>query len=306
MISPVSHSDCQGRAPYFPRAVLMRDGWIKLWRQSLDHGWLKNGDLWRFWCWCLLRANHERCTTMVGYQKVELEPGQFVFGRKAASLELGMTQQTVRTCVKNLTLLENLTIKSTNKFSIISITNWSTYQGNDSDHQPTNQQTTNQQLTNNQPATNQQLTTEKNVRTQEYKNERREEASAGPKKRTTKPRIRVQDMTDEEFMTHLEKNPAYEGIDIVKLKAKMESWCLVKGKQPTRARLVNWLNREDVPLKPTTGGNGGSHVADEGPRMTKSDHKSAFEALGREKYTELFGDYEKNTAPGPCFQGIIE
>lgn len=273
----------------------MKEGWIKLWRQCLDHGWLKNGDLWRFWCWCLLRANHEPCTTMVGYKKVELQAGQFVFGRKAASLDLDMSQQTVRTCVKNLTLLENLTIKSTKQFSVITITNWTSYQGCDEGSQPTNQHTANQQLTNSQPTSNQQVTTEKNVRTQECKNEKnekkRELASAGPKKRTTKPRTRVQDMTDEEFMAHLEKNQAYEGIDISKLKAKLESWCLVRGKQPTRARLVNWLNREDVPMKPSRG-NGGSHMEQEGPRMTKTDHKSALEALGREEYERIYGPYQ--------------
>jgi hypothetical protein len=62
-----------------------------------------------------------------------------------------------RTCLKNLKKSKKITIKTTNKYSIITIVNWDTYQ-NDQDianHQ------TNQQLTNNQPTTNQQLTTNK-------------------------------------------------------------------------------------------------------------------------------------------------
>ena len=30
--------------------------------------------------------------------------------------------------------------------------------------------------------------------------------------------------------------------------AKMATWCEVRRKQPTRARFVNWLNREDPPM----------------------------------------------------------
>ena len=96
---------------------------------------------------------------MVGYQEINLKPGQFIFGRLKASKELKMSQQTIRTCVQSLTKCENLTIKSTNKFSIISITNWERYQTEEIE----NNQLSNQQLTSNQPATNQQLTTNNNI-----------------------------------------------------------------------------------------------------------------------------------------------
>ena len=87
-------------------------------------------------------------------QVVDLEPGQFVFGRKAASLELNMSEQRIRTCLKKLECLQNISVKSTNKFSIISIINWHCYQQD--------KEINNQQSTNNQPTINQQLTTNKN------------------------------------------------------------------------------------------------------------------------------------------------
>lgn len=97
-----------------------------------------------------MKATHKKTKQMVGMQVVDLEPGQFVFGRKAAAKELKISEQTIRTCVQKLKTLQNLTIHATNKFSVISIINWEAYQQED---QQTNQQT-NQQLTSNQPAAN--------------------------------------------------------------------------------------------------------------------------------------------------------
>ncbi|MCX5852963.1 MAG: conserved phage C-terminal domain-containing protein [Deltaproteobacteria bacterium] len=85
----------------------------------------------------------------VGYQEIILHPGQFIFGRKAAAKELGLSEQEIRTSVELLKKADNLTIKSTNKFSVISIVNWTIYQGNGGGEQPSNQPTTNQQVTTN-------------------------------------------------------------------------------------------------------------------------------------------------------------
>ena len=122
------------------------DGYIKLWRKSLESSVWTNINLWRFWTWCLMKASYKPRIAKVGYQDVPLEPGQFVFGRHKASLETRLSEQTIKTCLKHLENMENLTIKTTNKYSIISIRNWDKYQNTD--------QPTNQQVTNNQPATN--------------------------------------------------------------------------------------------------------------------------------------------------------
>ena len=138
----------------------MHRGYIKVWRKTIDTGMLKNHKLWAFWSWCLLKASHKETTVIVGYQEVKLQAGQFIYGRNNAAIETGLTHQEVRTCLKNLEKMENLTIKPTNKFSIISIVKWDIYQ---QDNYELNQQL-NQQLTNKEPTTNQQLTTNKNVK----------------------------------------------------------------------------------------------------------------------------------------------
>ena len=127
----------------------MNNGYIRLWRKSLDAGWIKNHKLWVFWTWCLLKATYKERDVIVGLQVIRLMPGQFIFGRKKASKEIGLTEQEIRTIIDFLRSRQNLTIKSTNKFSIISIINWQAYQSEDTNEQPTKQPTTNQQLTTN-------------------------------------------------------------------------------------------------------------------------------------------------------------
>lgn len=107
------------------------DGWIKLHRQALLNGWLQNHRLWAFWCYCLMKASHKSTTVMVGYQRVSLEPGQFIFGREKAAEELRMTVKQVRTCLNALKRAGNVAVKTASKYSVITVVNWSTYQGHE-------------------------------------------------------------------------------------------------------------------------------------------------------------------------------
>ncbi|MBT7630933.1 MAG: hypothetical protein HN597_14695 [Desulfobacula sp.] len=157
----------------------MDRGYIRLWRKSLDGGLLKNHNVWVFWSWCLMKANHTKDKKfVVGFQEIYLQPGEFIFGRKKAAEETGLSEQKIRTCLTFLKKSKNLTIKPTNKFSIVSIANWKTYQFCDD---AINQQS-NQQLTSKQPASNQQVTTNKNKRTKEQKNKRRKKPFLPPTK----------------------------------------------------------------------------------------------------------------------------
>jgi len=56
-------------------------------------------------------------------------------------------------------------------------------------------------------------------------------------------------LTDEEWLDSLKKNPAYKDIDVEILYQKMVVWCGENNKKPTRKRFVNWLNREDKPMR---------------------------------------------------------
>lgn len=67
-----------------------------------------------------------------------------------------------------------------------------------------------------------------------------------------KPRA-LPKLPDDEYLDELQTRKAYKQLDVRHVFSKMEVWCEDKHKQPTRARLLNWLNREDPPI---TNGNG--------------------------------------------------
>lgn len=145
----------------------MECGWVCLWRKSIESGWLKNHNVWIFWTYCLMKANHKKnYKQIIGFQEIVLQPGQFIFGRKKASEETGLSERNIRTCVRFLENAKNLTIKSTNKFSIISIIKWDTYQ----DKNNITDQQTDQQVTSNRPAGDQQVTTNNNKTTKPQNN----------------------------------------------------------------------------------------------------------------------------------------
>ena len=129
----------------------MNESWVKLHTKFLNWEWYKDSNTKAVFIHCLLKANWKDGR----FRGHDVPRGSFITGRKQLSHELGLTEQVIRTSLKKLEKSKNLTIKSTNKFSIITVNNYNLYQQN------------NQQLTNNQPTTNQQLTT-----IEEYKNNR--------------------------------------------------------------------------------------------------------------------------------------
>ena len=69
--------------------------------------------------------------------------------------------------------------------------------------------------------------------------------AASPTKSATASQRNV---CSETLLTELQAKPAYSALDVRHVYAKMAVWCEAKGKQPTRMRLLNWLNREDRPI----------------------------------------------------------
>jgi len=119
-------------------------GWIKLYRKLLHSPIFTSEKGLKVWVWCLLKASHEGYEQYVGRSLVVLKPGQFVFGRKAAGGELRMKPTTIHMWIQILQNDSYIDIKTSNKYSVISINNWNDYQGNDTktDIQPDNKQKT--------------------------------------------------------------------------------------------------------------------------------------------------------------------
>ncbi|AEB29584.1 phage conserved hypothetical protein [Carnobacterium sp. 17-4] len=93
---------------------------------------------------------------MVGLQTVDIKKGQFIFGRKKAAQQLNMKESTVWKHIKFLEKIDSISLKSNNKFTVVSVVGWAIYQGDI---------TTKEQQSNNKGTTEeQQSNTDKNVK----------------------------------------------------------------------------------------------------------------------------------------------
>lgn len=141
------------------------NGYIKLFREFENWEWYQDNNTKSVFIHILLNVNIKPSR----YKGYELKAGQGVFGINKMSAFLGLTVQQTRTALSHLKSTNEITIKPTNKFSIITVENWGKYQFNEIDNNNQN----NKQITNKQHSNNIQLTTEeeyKNIRNKEYKN----------------------------------------------------------------------------------------------------------------------------------------
>lgn len=136
------------------------NGWIRLYRQLLDSPVFENEKALKIWIWCLLKATHTEREQLVGLQVVKLEKGQLIFGRKKASEELNINENTIYKYIKMLEQLEMITTNSNTKFTIITIRKWEEYQYISEEGITTEEQQNNNKVT----AKEQQNNTNKNVK----------------------------------------------------------------------------------------------------------------------------------------------
>jgi len=111
--------------------VILSEGesYVPLFRSLLNHRYMADAHKFQFWVWCLLKATYKERKVLIGNQTIELQPGQFIFGRKEAAKALGTTERKIRTLLEFFSSYteEKLTIKTTNRFSIITVINYTTY-----------------------------------------------------------------------------------------------------------------------------------------------------------------------------------
>ena len=128
----------------------MNHGYIKLWRKFKEWEWFKCGDMPKFFIWLLLSATHKESSFMGR----TIQRGQVVFGLHKASENTGITPQSIRSCIKRLKSTNEITSQSTNRFTIITIINYDSYQSTENEINKPINKPINKQLTNNQQTTN--------------------------------------------------------------------------------------------------------------------------------------------------------
>lgn len=111
------------------------NGFISLHRKLTEWEWYTDQNTKSVFIHLLLMASWKDTK----WKGIVIKRGEVVTGRKSLSKSLGISQRAIRTSLNHLKTTNEVTIKTTNRYSVISIKNYDDYQRND---QPAVQQTT--------------------------------------------------------------------------------------------------------------------------------------------------------------------
>lgn len=114
------------------------EGWVKLHREIKNWEWFQDSKTVHFFLYLLVNASHNEFK----WKGKTFLPGQLPFGYRAASIETGLSVQSIRSCVKRLISTNEITHEGSRQGSVITILKWNKYQC------LTNNSTTEQQTIN--------------------------------------------------------------------------------------------------------------------------------------------------------------
>ena len=167
------------------------EGWIKVHRKLVDWEWYNDINVKVVFLHLLLTANH----------KEKQWKGQTILrGQKLTSIEhladdVGLTIQQTRTALKKLKSTHEITIKTTNKNTLITIEKFNNYQFEIDEDNKRNNKQFNNLITNNQQTNNKQITTNKNEKNDNNDNIKKEKN----KKRKTFEEVLAENNCSEEL-----------------------------------------------------------------------------------------------------------
>ena len=203
------------------------DGWIKLHRQLVEWEWYKDEKVKSVFIHLLIKANHQDNR----WQGIVVKKGQVITGRKVLAEELGLSERSIRTSLNKLKSTNEIAIKTTNKFSLITIVNYDFYQG---ENNKTTNKTANK-VTNDRPSNDQQTTTNKNDNND--KNEKNIIIKPTLEEIDNYIKEKDYEVDPEYFYSYYESNGWKVG------KNKMKSW---------KATLSTWNKRTEAERKKNT------------------------------------------------------
>ena len=98
--------------------------WIKLYDDVLNWRWAHKPEYVSFMVHCLLLANSQPKK----WENIEIPRGSFVTTIKNMAERVGISERTFRTIIQHLIECEFLSVKTTNKYTLITICNYESYQ----------------------------------------------------------------------------------------------------------------------------------------------------------------------------------
>lgn len=146
-------------------------GWIKLHRRFAEWEWYKDSKMVHLFIHLLLKANHNNNT----WKGINIERGQLITSYDTLERQTKISTRSLRTCIKKLKMTGEITNKTTNRYSIITICNYDEYQNilseidKQSDKQTVGQATSKQEKSDKQSDNKQEEKNNKEeIRRKEY------------------------------------------------------------------------------------------------------------------------------------------
>lgn len=157
-------------------------GWVKTYRQLINWEWYQDSQMVHLLIHLILSANFEDRK----WRGLTIKRGQLLTSRRKLSTETGISERSIRTCLERLKSTSEVTIKTTNRNTVITVTKYDTYQSNEGDTDQLNDQQDVQQTTSKRPATDQpslkNYKKDKNIKEKESVREKENENETNPKK----------------------------------------------------------------------------------------------------------------------------
>jgi hypothetical protein len=208
-------------------------GWIKLHRKSLNSIWSNKPLISAFAHYCMKKAYWKPGKIYwLGHER-ELQPGQFYTGRITLSHETGISQRSVRTCIKFLSKTGFLTSETTNKGSIITLLNYTLYQS-DEEIRPAERPASDQQATSKRPASDHRLRSKEVKEVEESK--KGKELNSNPLSLTAK---NAEPTFDAFWKTYPQRNGKKSGKQLA-----LKQWQILNPNQQLIDEIMNALKKQ--------------------------------------------------------------
>lgn len=143
-------------------------GYIKLHRQLLNWEWWDNANMTRIWIYFLLKANYQDST----WHGITIPRGSFITSLDAICKDTGLSVREIRTCLNRLKSTGELTIKTTNRYTMVTISKYDVYNSFEDKSDKQNDTPQDNQETNKRQTRDKQTTTDNNNK--EYKETKEE------------------------------------------------------------------------------------------------------------------------------------
>ena len=129
----------------------MAVGYLKLYRKTLENPTvMKDADHLAIWMWLLMNAKFAPVDDWFGGERITLQPGQLITGRKKISDSLCVSESKVQRVLKCYESEHMIEQRTDRQGRLITIVSWDEYQANEqsSEQRVNNERTTSEQRVN--------------------------------------------------------------------------------------------------------------------------------------------------------------